>query len=106
MVMTRDNMITNRLVRQGKLPKSMLEVYPQRKAPKIDNGTSSSWAGSMASFPKSMPKVSLLSRKKSTLWAMSDAERTISNFKKLSAGMGALNNKEFRIIKRKAKTMK
>lgn len=29
---TRDNRITNSLVRRGKLPKSELEVYPQRKA--------------------------------------------------------------------------
>ena len=28
---TRDNRITNRLVRQGQLPKSRLEIYPQRK---------------------------------------------------------------------------
>ena len=28
--LTLDNRITNRLVRQGKLPKSQLEVFPQR----------------------------------------------------------------------------
>lgn len=27
--MTRDNRITNRLVRRGKLPKSQLEIFPQ-----------------------------------------------------------------------------
>ena len=29
--MTADNMITNKKVRMGQLPKSQLEVYPQRK---------------------------------------------------------------------------
>lgn len=31
---TRDNRITNKLVKQGKLPKSQLEIYPQKTASK------------------------------------------------------------------------
>lgn len=95
MVMTRDNTITNRLVRQGRLPKSMLEVYPnpnptQKFGRKAATGT---WS-------KPMPKSPMR-----PMGAISDAEKRISNMRKLSAGTWALSNKEFKILKRKAKAM-
>ena len=31
MAITRDNRITNKLVKQGKLPKAQMEIYPQKK---------------------------------------------------------------------------
>ena len=48
--LTRDNKITNKLVKQGKLPKSQMEIHPQKFSPQQIRSIKRSPKGSLPKF--------------------------------------------------------